>query len=208
MIASFAIVTASAANIDVEDLDFYAADGVIVSAADATEPVDVSACLVSDPGSAVPPVADEVSDLSIDYVADGVIVSAADATEPVDVSACLVSDPGQVNAPVARATTFDLSVSSVSIDWDLPAESSLYSSGFFKTNTQNIKVHLKGDVSVSLTVKLFNSNGSLIGSVTSNVGTFLGTDYTFSSLTASQTYYIQIINNGQKDVNITGTVSQ
>lgn len=56
----------------------------------------------------------------LNHAADGVIVSAADATEPVAVFACLVSDPGQVNAPVARATTFDLSESSVSIDWASP----------------------------------------------------------------------------------------
>lgn len=164
MLASFATVSVSATDVDVESLDFYAADGVIVSA--------------------------------------------SDATEPVDIAACVASISGLIHAPVARNTTIDLSNGPASIDWDLSAESSLYSSDYFKTNTQKIKVHLKSDTSVSLTVKLYNNNGNLIGTYTKDVGTILGTDYTFSSLTASQTYYLQIINNGQRDVNITGTVSQ
>lgn len=208
MIFSFATVSASASGIEAQDMDCYAADGVSVSVTDATEPVDISACVASDVGSTVPPVYSDAPNYNIDYVADGVSVSVTDATEPVDVSNCFISDSGQVIAPMARATTFDLANGSVSIDWDLPAESTLYTSEFFKTNTQNIKVHLKGDISVSLTVKLYNSDGNLIGSVTSDVGTFFGTNYDFSQLTASETYYIQITNNGQRDVNITGTVSQ
>lgn len=46
----------SSAN--VEELDFYTADGVVVTAADATEPVDISSCVVNDPGSALTPMAD------------------------------------------------------------------------------------------------------------------------------------------------------
>ena len=208
MIFSLATVSASASGIEAKDMDNYAADGVSVSVTDATEPVDVSACVASAVGSTVPPVYSDAPNYSIDYAADGVSVSVTNATEPVDVSNCLMNDSGQVIAPKTRASTYDLADGSVSIDWDLSAESTLYSSGFFKTNTQNIKVHLKGNISVSLTVKLYNSDGNLIGSVTSDVGTFLGTNYDFSSLTASETYYIQITNNGQRDVNITGTVSQ
>lgn len=181
MIASFGTVTASAAN--VEDLDNYAADGVIVYASEATEPVDLSACVASASASTTPPVAD-------------------------DLSICVASTAGQTHVPMARTTTFDLANGSIAIDWDLSAEKSLYSVERFKTNTQNIKVHLKGDVSVSLTVRLYNNSGTLVGTKTANVSTIFGTDYTFSSLTASETYYIQITNNGQMDVNITGSVSQ
>lgn len=47
MLASFATVSVSATDVDVESLDFYAADGVIVSASDATEPVDIAACVAA-----------------------------------------------------------------------------------------------------------------------------------------------------------------
>lgn len=208
MIFSFATVSALASGIEAQDMDCYAVDGVSVSVTDATEPVDISACVAKTVANSVPPVYNEVPDYNIDYVADGVSISVTNAVEPVDVFDCIMNDSGQVIAPMTRASTFDLADGSVSIDWDLSAESTLYSSGFFKTNTQNIKVHLKGNISVSLTVKLYNSDGNLIGSVTSDVGTILGTNYNFSSLTASETYYIQITNNGQRDVNITGTVSQ
>ena len=56
MIFSFATVSASASVIEAQDMDCYAADGVSVSVTDATEPVDVSACVASSVGSTVPPV--------------------------------------------------------------------------------------------------------------------------------------------------------
>jgi len=165
MITSFAIATASATDLNIEDLDFYAADG------------------------------------------DGVIVSTTDVTETVDVPAYVVSVPGRPTPPVARRN-LDLSDGYVSLNWDLPAEDDLFSADVFKTNTQKIKVQLKGDTSVSLTVKLFDQNNNHIGSETKNVNTILETEYNFSALTAANYYYIQIINNGQKDVHLSGTISQ
>lgn len=158
------MMTASAAAVDVEELDFYAADGVIVTA--------------------------------------------TDATDLVDISACVVGDPVRIGRAAARNTEWDLSDGSTSIDWNLEAESTSYNSFNYKTNTQKITIHLKGDLGVSITVRLYDSSGSLVGSSTKTVGTIIGTDFTFSSLTAARTYYFSIENNSQKDVNLVGSVYQ
>lgn len=164
LIASFAIVSTSASNVDVEELDFYAAEGVSVSA--------------------------------------------TDATEPVDLSACVASDAVMGSGPVARSTIHDLATGSTSIDWDVGAESTVNNTFNYKTNTQTIKIHLVGNIGVSLTVRLYNSRGGLVGTVNRDVGTFFGTDYTFSNLTATETYHFSVENNSPRDVHITGTVSQ
>ena len=208
LIASFAIVSTSASNVDVEELDFYAAEGVSVSATDVTEAVDLSACVAAD----LPLTAKSAANIDVEildnYAADGVIVSAVDATEPVDLSACLVSDAVMGSGPVARSTIHDLATGSTSIDWDVGAESTVNNTFNYKTNTQTIKIHLVGNIGVSLTVRLYNSRGGLVGTVNRDVGTFFGTDYTFSNLTATETYHFSVENNNPRDVHITGTVSQ
>lgn len=149
---------------------------------------------------------DNVEELDF-FTADGVIAEANDAAAPMDYPDCVCGDMGRDSAPVAR-TVCDLNDGAVSIDWNLPAEDSLYTTHTFKTNTQKIVVHLTGDIKVSLSVRLYNSDRSLVGTVTKNVSTSFGTDYSFSGLTASETYYVKITNNGQQDVNIVGTLSQ
>lgn len=142
-----------------------------------------------------------------DYAAEGIVVTAVDTEELEVIEGPIEPDDGRPTAPMAREVV-DLSEESRSIDWDLPAQTTWYTTNFYKTNSQKIKVHLKGDIKVSLTVSLYSSAGTLIGTKTKDVGTVLGTDYSFSGLTSSENYYVKIVNNGTNDVNVTGTISQ
>lgn len=94
----------------------------------------------------------------------------------------------------------DLADGNVGILWTLGAEKTAFNYYRYKTNTTRIQIHLKGDINVSLTVRLYNEAGSVVGTITKNVGTLFGSNYIFTNLTASEYYYYSITNNGQQDV--------
>lgn len=143
-------------------------------------------------------------------VNDDVKVSVSYDTEALAPSA--ITDKGiSVDADKApnaiAATVIDLGDGSVSIDWDIDAESSIRSQYDYKTNTEEINLRmLASPSSTSLTVYLYNSSGSRVASRTVTVGTIFNTTVTFSNLTASTNYYFEVDNNDQHDVSLSGSI--
>ncbi len=72
---------------------------------------------------------------------------------------------------------------------------------------RKMKVRLKGNLpNTSVTLKLYNTNGTEVASRTSVVGTSYVT-FTFSNLSSVNTYYWKLYNNDQHDTIFLGTIS-
>lgn len=103
---------------------------------------------------------------------------------------------------------FDLSEKNATIDWGVKAESYTQSRDNFKTNSTVIEVSLKSDVSASVTVCLLDSSGTEVAAKTDTLSTTLNTKFKFSNLTSAKTYKVKIKNNGQRDINVSGKITQ
>lgn len=111
------------------------------------------------------------------------------------------------NRAVARKTIVNLSEESCNVNWELPAEKTLYSVYRFKTNSTEMVINLAGSEKVNVTVRLYDdSNGAVVGTKS---GTLSKNDkaFSFSALSASKVYYFSVTNNGQKDCTLTGVVT-
>lgn len=91
---------------------------------------------------------------------------------------------------------------------DFKAGYTRYSDYNYKTNSTEIKISMKSDISISVKVKLYNaSTGKVVQETTVTVGTIFNKTVTFDNLSSANKYYISYENLGQQDVNISGTIS-
>lgn len=106
-----------------------------------------------------------------------------------------------------RASTVNLGSEDGDIDMDVGASKTVTSPDNYKTNTQQIKIKFKSSHDITVKVSLYDASGNYMGGETKDVGTILNKTWTFPNLTSSQTYYFTVKNLGQRDVTITGSVT-
>ena len=111
------------------------------------------------------------------------------------------------NSLLASKSTIDLSQSNDTVKLDVNADDTVSSDNLYRTNSKQIKIKLKSSHNIAVKVALYDSSGRLVGRETKNLGTILNTTWTLSSLSQSDTYYFTIENLGQRDVTISGTVT-
>lgn len=116
------------------------------------------------------------------------------------------SDCGEQEITTKARTVKNLSDGSVELDWSLKASRNKKSQYDYKTNTGEINIYIYCDPEVSLRVVLYDSDSNVVGQYTKEVGSILGKGFSFSGLTAADTYYFRIYNLGQKDVELTGSI--
>lgn len=146
-----------------------------------------------------------ISTLSLSAFAAEVpeVIDDIEPIEGIDSTAEIIGCDSVSNSFIMRSNDDrykDLADGNFGIYWTLGAESTAYNYYRYKTNTTRILIHLVGDVNVSLTVRLYNEAGSVVGTITKNVGTIFGSNFEFTNLTASEYYHYSITNNGQQDV--------
>lgn len=101
-----------------------------------------------------------------------------------------------------------LSEGSADVALEALAGGRVESSDTYITNTQKIKISLKSSKSITVKVSLHRNDGTCIQEATKDLGTIFRTSWTFSNLSQSEAYYFTITNLGQRDVSITGKVSE
>lgn len=129
-------------------------------------------------------------------------VSADTATAP---------DAQSQNIPVtlrSPRSTVILSDGDVSVTFDALASKEVRSADNYKTNTQKIKVSLKSSKSITVKVSIYRTDGTYVVGTTKDLGTVFKTSWTFTNLNQGNAYYITVTNLGQRDVTVSGTVSE
>ena len=149
----------------------------------------------------------EIPEKSRDFTLDDVTVTVTHE-EMNNVPENLSMDFDSGNAVTRTVTTKNLGTSgSVNLEWKVGAEKNVRSEFNYKTNSEKMKVRLKGNLpNTSVTLKLYNTNGTEVASRTSVVGTSYVT-FTFSNLSSVNTYYWKLYNNDQHDTIFSGTIS-
>lgn len=109
---------------------------------------------------------------------------------------------------VQSRSIFDLSEKNATVNWNVKAESFSQSRDAFKTNSTMIEVKLKSDIKSSVTVILLDSAGTELEEKTATLSTITNTKFNFGNLTSAKTYKVKVKNNGQSDINISGTITQ
>lgn len=107
--------------------------------------------------------------------------------------------------------TVFLSNGSVSVSLFAPAAIETQSSDCYITNTQKILIKLKSSHSITVKVSLYRIDGTdaiYVSGATKDLGTLFNTSWTFTNLNQGDTYYFTVSNLGQRDVSVTGTVSE
>lgn len=153
----------------------------------------------------------ESSDKTDDFALDGIIVTVTHEDGEFRNEVCNVLDCVGADATFAQSyavETKELGTSdSVDLNWAVNSESNVRSQYNYTTNSEKIVVKMKGNLSTSVTLRLYNSAGTEVASSTATVGTLTNTTFTFSNLKASTVYYFKIYNNDQHNVTLTGTIS-
>lgn len=108
--------------------------------------------------------------------------------------------------PVTRAVVNLGTDGSRNYSWTISAGETLYSANHYKTESEKFVVRmLASPSSTSITVSLYSSGGSLVGSQTVTVGTIFQSKVTFSNLSSAESYYVKMTNNDQHSATISGT---
>ncbi len=147
-----------------------------------------------------------------DFALDGVVVTVTDEKDEgqSDIVGGLdcVGENAMLVQSYAATETKDLGTDgSIGLSWSVNSEGNIRSQYNYKTNSEQLKVTMKGDLDTSVTLKLYNTSGTEVASKTATVDDFWNTTFTFSNLSASTTYYFQLYNNDQHDASFTGTIS-
>lgn len=123
-----------------------------------------------------------------------------------NVEATLGTTSSSTRPPDARSTINLGTSDSINYSWTLSAGGTLYSSDYFKTESEKIAVRMLASPSTtSITVSLYSSSGGLVGSQTVSVGTAIQSKVTFTNLSSANLYYIKMTNNDQHTATISGT---
>ncbi len=89
---------------------------------------------------------------------------------------------------------------------DIEAQSTRTSDYYYKTGSGKFVFRLTAESALSITITLYDVNGTQIGQKTLTLQTF-ELSHTFSSLSTTQTFYFSIRNNDQVSSDIDGTIS-
>ena len=141
------------------------------------------------------------------FAVEGIAVMAIDeglANENDEQMAPALPETGGIQS----RSTFDLSEKSATINWYVKAESSSQSRDDFKTNSTAIEVTLKSNIESSVTVILLDSAGTELEKLAATLSKYKNTKFKFSGLTSAERYKIKVKNNGQSDIDISGTIKQ
>lgn len=149
---------------------------------------------------------------SDDFVRDGVDVTVTyekdeGQSDFVGGFDCVGEDAAVVQSYAATETKDLGTDGSINLNWAVGSENNGRSQYNYKTNSEQLKVKMKGDLETSVTLKLYNTSGAEVASKTETVGTFWNTTFTFTNLSGATVYYFKIYNNDQHDAVFTGTIS-
>lgn len=111
--------------------------------------------------------------------------------------------PSMLNS---RASVTNLSDGSVDVSVTVLADSILNYNGTYKTNSGKIKIKLKGDLNVTIKVSIYDGDGARVFVESKALGSLKKT-WTYNGAIASETYTISFENVDQRDVKLTGTIS-
>ena len=121
---------------------------------------------------------------------------------------CIEIDDLLQNTSRSSNSTVVLSDGSVSVSLDAPAAVETKSPDSYVTDTQEITIRLKSSKAITVKVSLYRNDGSYVTGTTKDLGTLFKTSWTFTNLNQGDIYYFTVTNLGQRDVSITGTVSE
>lgn len=111
------------------------------------------------------------------------------------------------------ATTYEdnevvnLNGAEVAVSFAAPAGAETASPKCYVTNTREMTINLKSSRSITVKVTLYDTDGNRIGGETKDLGIWSTVPWTFPNLSQNITYYFTVKNLGQRDVTVSGTVS-